>query len=144
MFYCHHVKHHQSVIAQQSEAINWMRICIKSILFTWSDYATVHHWRQEVLPLPHIMRCLSNAKTCTTDLFLFLVEVQLPVQIHVCKMKCERMRKQCGSPFLGAVLSHKRLHFSVFNYSVSHLSLPDSRRVPIWNSGHCIPVVSDC
>lgn len=34
VFYCDHVEHQQSVIAQQSAAINWMRICIQSRSFT--------------------------------------------------------------------------------------------------------------
>lgn len=34
VFYCDHVEHQQSVVAQQSAAINWMRICIQSRSFT--------------------------------------------------------------------------------------------------------------
>lgn len=53
VFYCDHVEHQQSVIAQQSAAINWMRICIQSRSFTWSDYTTIYSWKQEVLVLLH-------------------------------------------------------------------------------------------
>lgn len=117
-------------MARQSAAINWMWILHIIYMIRLRRSSSLKAGGLGLLN-PEMFKLCTGMLCQFLFLFLFfIVEVQLPVKHNVCKGKTNE-KTMWESVFRSGSESQKGFSSVFFNYNVSHLGLPDSRRGPI-------------